>query len=133
MNTLDPHKNELSKARLAEVHPKLRVLFEEVPMYTRFAFYITEGIRTHARQKQLYDAGASRTLKSKHITGHAVDVAIFVGTEIRWDWPLYRAFAMDVKHCAQLLSIPITWGGDWPKFRDGPHYELKLDKQGNPL
>jgi peptidoglycan LD-endopeptidase CwlK len=93
---------------------------------------ITEGARDHKRQAELYRAGASRTLHSRHIpeltgTGrsHAVDVAITLNGQVRWDWPLYEQFAQVVKAQAACDCVKIVWGGDWPRLRDGPHYELK--------
>jgi peptidoglycan L-alanyl-D-glutamate endopeptidase CwlK len=63
-------------------------------------------------------------MNSRHLTGHAVDVAVLVGREVRWDWPLYAQLAGVIKHAASKEQVPIIWGGDWPRFRDGPHYEL---------
>ena len=85
---------------------------------------ITEGLRTPARQAALVRAGASRTLKSRHLTGHAVDVAALVEGQVRWDWPLYARIAEAFEAAAKELETPIVWGGDWPTLRDGPHFEL---------
>lgn len=87
-------------------------------------FIVTEGLRTRRRQEQLVQAGASLTMNSRHLTGHAVDLAATVGGEVRWDWPLYHSLAAIVKQAAAELEVPITWGGDWRTFRDGPHFEL---------
>ncbi len=81
-------------------------------------------MRTKARQEQLVKAGASRTMNSRHLTGHAVDLAALVGGRIRWDWPLYASLADAMKTAAKELGVAIVWGGDWPRFRDGPHFEL---------
>jgi peptidoglycan L-alanyl-D-glutamate endopeptidase CwlK len=48
--------------------------------------------------------------------------------EIRWDWPLYAQLASAVKAAAQKFGVPITWGGDWASFPDGPHFELDRGK-----
>lgn len=88
------------------------------------SFIVTEGRRTEARQAQLVAAGASRTMNSRHLTGHAVDLAVVVGKEVRWDWPLYKELADAVKSAAATLGVDITWGGDWKSFKDGPHFEL---------
>jgi peptidoglycan L-alanyl-D-glutamate endopeptidase CwlK len=90
-------------------------------------FIVTEGLRTVARQKQLVAAGASQTMNSRHLTGHAVDVAAVVDGKVRWDWPLYARIAEEMKAAAKDLGVPIIWGGDW-KFRDGPHFELDRRK-----
>ena len=91
---------------------------------------ITEGLRTPARQAELVKAGASRTSNSRHITGHAVDVAALVEGQVRWDWPLYGRIAAAFRQAAKELRVPLTWGGDWPKLRDGPHFEL--DRKAYP-
>ena len=87
-------------------------------------FIITEGLRTRERQRQLVAAGASRTMNSRHITGHALDVAAWVGGTVRWDWPLYDRIATAFKAAARELGVQIVWGGDWKSFKDGPHFEL---------
>lgn len=91
---------------------------------TDVPFIVTEGLRTLARQDALMKAGASRTLRSRHLTGHAVDLAALVDEEIRWDWPLYDKLAHAMKEAAHIEHVPIEWGGDWHKFRDGPHFQL---------
>ena len=87
-------------------------------------FVVTEGLRTRERQRQLVAAGASRTMNSRHITGHALDVAAWVGGAVRWDWPLYDRISAAFKAAARELGVPIVWGGDWKSFKDGPHFEL---------
>lgn len=117
--------SDRSRRNLVGVHPDLvRVMWRAIRI-TPIDFVITEGLRTEARQRQLVDAGASRTMRSRHLTGHAVDVAVLIGREVRWDWPLYVQLSRFVKEAAVVERVPITWGGDWPKFRDGPHYELR--------
>jgi len=88
-------------------------------------FAVIEGMRTLAKQKEYMAAGATRTMNSRHLTGHAVDIAPYVGGTIRWDWPLYHELAKIIKKAAADEQVPITWGGDWVSFRDGPHFELK--------
>jgi peptidoglycan L-alanyl-D-glutamate endopeptidase CwlK len=92
------------------------------------SFIVTEGLRTKERQKQLFDAGATRTMNSRHLTGHAVDIAVTLNGKVRWDWPLYEQMAVIIKRVAVLTNTPIVWGGDWKTFRDGPHYELDRKK-----
>lgn len=113
-----------SRARLSQVHPDLQRVTELALSYSPHDFMITEGTRTLARQKQLKAAGASQTLNSRHITGHAIDFAVLVGGKVRWDWPLYGPVADAFKKAAKELNVPIIWGGDWKSLRDGPHIEL---------
>jgi peptidoglycan L-alanyl-D-glutamate endopeptidase CwlK len=88
---------------------------------------ITEGLRSVARQKQLYAAGASKTMASNHITGRAFDFGLIVGKSARWDWPLFMQAGQIIKACAEDLGVRIVWGGDFKSFKDGPHVELAKD------
>ena len=122
--------SQRSRQRMKGVHPDLVAVVERAIQITGVDFTITEGLRTPARQKQLVRAGASRTLNSRHLTGHAIDFAAWVGGTVRWDWPLYPKIADAFKQAAKDLNIPIVWGGDWPRLRDGPHFEL--DRKAYP-
>ncbi|WP_428156049.1 M15 family metallopeptidase [Brevundimonas sp.] len=113
-----------SRARLQGVHPALTAVVEAAIARTPVDFMITEGLRTAARQAALVKAGASRTTRSRHLTGHAVDVAALVEGQVRWDWPLYGRIAGAFKAAALDLKTPLIWGGDWKTLRDGPHFEL---------
>lgn len=113
-----------SRSRLNGVHPALVAVVEAALARSAVDFMITEGLRTPARQAGLVKAGASRTLKSRHLTGHAVDVAALVDGQVRWDWPLYGRIAQAFKSAALELNTSIVWGGDWKSLRDGPHFEL---------
>ncbi|BCW89932.1 hypothetical protein sos41_31000 [Alphaproteobacteria bacterium SO-S41] len=115
-----------SRARLTGVHADLVKVVERAAATGDAEFRVLEGMRTLARQKQLVAAGASKTLNSRHLTGHAVDLGAVVGGKVRWDWPLYARIAAAMKRAAVELRIPLTWGGDW-KMRDGPHFELPRD------
>jgi peptidoglycan L-alanyl-D-glutamate endopeptidase CwlK len=113
-----------SKERLKGVHPDLVRVVERAIQITEVDFSVIEGLRTVARQQQLVKSGASKTMRSRHITGHAVDLAAVIDGEIRWDWPLYAKIAKAVKQAAAELKVPIEWGGDWRTFKDGPHWQL---------
>ncbi|WP_395651687.1 M15 family metallopeptidase [Brevundimonas sp.] len=119
-----------SRDRLVGVHPDLVRVVEAAIARTPIDFMVTEGLRTRERQAALVRAGASRTLNSRHLTGHAVDVCALVDGKVRWDWPLYPRIAGAFKAAALALDVPVIWGGDWPRLRDGPHFEL--DRSGYP-
>ena len=116
--------DERSLKRLEGVHPDLVAVVKAAAEVTEVDFIVTEGLRSKERQEQLVRAGASKTLKSRHLTGHAVDLAAKVGNEVRWDWPLYHKLASAMKDAAAALGIQIEWGGDWKSFPDGPHFQL---------
>jgi peptidoglycan L-alanyl-D-glutamate endopeptidase CwlK len=119
-----------SRARLVGVHPDLVAVVERAIQITDVDFMITEGLRSVTRQKELFAAKATRTMNSRHLTGHAVDVAAMVGGEVRWDWPLYPRIAEAFKQAALEHRTPIIWGGDWKSLKDGPHFEL--DRKAYP-
>jgi peptidoglycan L-alanyl-D-glutamate endopeptidase CwlK len=115
---------KVSLSRLNGVHPDLVKVVHRAIELTEIDFTVTEGLRDVERQKKLLAAGASKTMRSRHLTGHAVDLAALVDGRIRWDWPLYDKLAKAMKAAAAELNIPIEWGGDWKSFRDGPHFQL---------
>ena len=112
-----------SIARLKGVHPDLVRLVERAIEITTVDFTVLEGLRTLERQKALVAAGASQTMKSRHLTGHAVDLAAWVDDQIDWSWPLYDKIAVAMTTASSQLKVPVEWGGDW-KMRDGPHWQL---------
>jgi peptidoglycan L-alanyl-D-glutamate endopeptidase CwlK len=118
------------RLRLAGVHPDLVRVVERARLAV--PFIVVEGLRSRERQERLVAIGASRTLNSRHLTGHAVDLAYWLddddGTpeagEVRWDWPLARKLAVAMKAAATEEGVALVWGGDWKSFPDGPHFEL---------
>lgn len=113
-----------SLSRLEGVHPHLVAVVKRAALISDLDFTVLEGVRTKERQQELVKRGASKTMKSRHITGHAVDLAPMIGGQISWDWPLYHRLAPIVKRAAAELGHPIEWGGDWRTFKDGPHWQL---------
>lgn len=113
-----------SRKRLQGVHPDLVAVVNRAIQLTAVDFSVLEGVRSVARQKQLVAAGASTTMNSRHITGHAVDLGALLGGKIRWDWPLYYKIAEAMKAAAAEIDVPLEWGGDWKRFKDGPHFQL---------
>ncbi len=113
-----------SLKRLEGVHPDLVRVMKRAIGCSVIDFSIIEGLRTLETQKKYLATGATRTLNSRHLTGHAVDVAPYIDGTIRWDWPLYHQLALVIKKAAADEEVPIQWGGDWRSFKDGPHWEL---------
>lgn len=129
-----------SKRRLQGVHPDLVRVVKAAIKITEVDFTVLEGVRSMLRQRDLYAAGATTTLNSRHLTGHAVDLGAWVGGTVRWDWSLYLTIAEAMKRAAHDLCVPAEWGGTWDalsttetpitasmlsrSFPDGPHYQL---------
>lgn len=110
--------------RLQGVHPDLVKVVERAIDLSPVDFTVLEGLRSPERQQTLVASGASQTLNSRHITGHAVDLGAWVDNQVDWSWPLYHKIANAVKAAANELGVAIVWGGDWKTFKDGPHFEL---------
>lgn len=113
-----------SKQRLVGVHPDIIKMLDLAISRSQIDFTVLEGLRTPARQRELFAAGATKTMNSRHLTGHAVDVAPIINGEVTFAWPPYYVLAGEVKAAALEAGVPITWGGDWKTFKDGPHWEL---------
>lgn len=113
-----------SISRLEGVHPDLVRVVRRAIKLTSIDFTVLEGLRNMERQKKLLDIGASKTLRSRHLTGHAVDLGVYAGGRVMWDWPLYYKLADSVKEAARLEDVGVEWGGDWVTFKDGPHWQL---------
>ena len=80
-------------------------------------FAVTEGLRTKERQAELVKAGASKTMNSRHITGHAVDLAAIVGSVLGnaqyfaqfWQFAHHghnTALELRLIHHSSLIAIP---------------------------
>jgi peptidoglycan L-alanyl-D-glutamate endopeptidase CwlK len=110
--------------RLAGVHPDLvRVVERAAKDGTKFR--VIEGLRTMDRQAELVRAGKSQTMRSRHLTGHAVDLAALdEAGKVTWARPAYEALASQVRAAAAAEGVKIEWGGDWRSFFDGPHFQL---------
>ncbi|HDT0721536.1 TPA: M15 family metallopeptidase [Proteus mirabilis] len=117
--------SQRSQNNLRGVHQDLVQVVCLAITFSEYDFVVIEGIRSLARQKALIKEGKSKTLNSRHLTGHAVDIVPLVNRVIPWqDWSAFEAVSKVMKQAAQQLGISINWGGDWASFRDGPHYEL---------
>lgn len=117
-----------SLSNLEGVHPDLVKVVNRAIELTQVDFTVIEGLRTKERQAQLLKEKKTTTLNSRHLTGHAVDLAAWVivddkGT-VSWDWKHYYIIEKAMKQAASELKIPIEWGGDWKRFKDAPHWQL---------
>lgn len=110
--------------RLREVHPDLAKVAYRALENSKIGFIITDGLRTKEKQLELVKSGASRTLMSRHLTGHAIDVAAMINGKISWDWAYYEIIAKAFNRASLEYTIPIIWGGIWKDFKDGVHFEL---------
>lgn len=140
-----------SLGELAGVHADLVAVVHRAIELTVQDFAVHDGLRTLDEQRSLLDKGASQTMDSRHITGHAVDLVPVINGKLRWEWdPIYK-IAEAVRMAARERGVPLRWGGAWDltftdqtdspedlvldyvarrkaagkkAFIDGPHYEL---------
>lgn len=110
--------------RLSGVNPAIVRVLNRAARDGSPRFAVIEGLRTIKRQRELVASGASKTMKSRHIHGFAVDIAPVIGGKISWDWPAFYPLAAAIKKAAAAEKVNLTWGGDWRTFKDGPHWEL---------
>ena len=88
------------------------------------------GKRTEEEQISLVAKGASKTMKSKHLEGLAIDLVPY---PIDWNnTKRFYYFAGIVMAVAREMGLKIRWGGDWDRdddlddqsFNDLVHFEL---------
>jgi len=116
--------SERSKKAMKGIHPDLRRVLNQALKTSRVDFVVLEGRRTPERQEQLFKRGASKIRDSRHLSGHAVDLGVWMDGHISWHWPEYIVLAAGMKQAALEMKVPIVWGGDWQHFKDGGHFEL---------
>ncbi|WP_323842212.1 MULTISPECIES: M15 family metallopeptidase [unclassified Moraxella] len=134
-----------SLKNLEGVHPDLVAVVKRAIQISRTDFTVIEGVRTKERQRELVRKGASKTMNSRHITGHAVDIVPVKDGVISWRIDDYYPLAEAMATAADELGVRVRWGGAWSiinnsknhpsdwikayragggKFIDGPHFEL---------
>ena len=102
-----------SLLRLNGVKDELRDVVTRAIELTKVDFGVIEGLRTEKRQKELLASGASQTMKSKHLTGDAVDLMAYIGSRGSWELNLYDDIADAMKEAAVEKNIGIRWGAAW--------------------
>ena len=107
--------------RLDGVNNKLHSVVTTAIGLTNVDFGVTCGLRTEKEQEDLVARGASKTMKSKHLTGDAVDVVAYIGgSRISWELNLYDDIADAFKEASVREGVGIKWGASWhiPDLRD---------------
>lgn len=126
--------SDRSLQRLEGVHPSLVACVKRAIQITNVDFMVVEGVRTLARQTELFNQRpkVTNTMRSMHLIqndgyGHAVDLAPLENGTIPWNnFSKFRTVADAMQQAANELNVKITWGGNWPTLRDGPHYQIDL-------
>ena len=110
--------SQRSLGRLDGVNNKLHSVVTTAIGLTNVDFGVTCGLRTEKEQEDLVARGASQSLKSKHLTGDAVDVVAYIGSRISWELNLYDDIADAFKEASIKEGVSIRWGASWhiPQF-----------------
>ena len=123
-----------SRQRLSGVNPLLVKVVKRAIEITEMDFFVGEGLRSVERQKRLVASGASRTMNSRHITGHAVDLHPFPykgdhdvdGVPNSDDYDAYEPIVDAMRQAAEELGVSLVHGFDWGW--DAPHHEMDRKK-----
>lgn len=122
--------SQRSLSNLKGVHPDLVACVKRAICITTQDFFVGEGVRSVERQRTLVASGASKTMNSRHITGHAVDIHPYPykgdhdqdGIPNSDDWDSYKPIVLAMRQAAKELGVQLTHGWDWGW--DAPHHEL---------
>lgn len=111
-------KRSLSK--LEGVKPELVNVVQRAITVSNIDFGVVQGLRTIEQQRELVAKGASQTMKSKHLTGDAVDLMAYIGGKPSWELSVYDDIADAMKIAAQEEGVALRWGAAWhiPDIRD---------------
>ena len=113
--------SQRSLGRLDGVKNELHSVVTTAIGLTNVDFGVTCGLRDLKTQEDLVARGASQSLKSKHLTGEAVDVVAYIGgSRISWELNLYDDIADAFKEASVREGVGIRWGASWhiPDLRD---------------
>jgi peptidoglycan L-alanyl-D-glutamate endopeptidase CwlK len=119
-----------SLSNLRGVHPDLQACVRLAIQLTTQDFFVGEGLRTMARQRSLVASGASKTMNSRHLTGHAVDLHPYPykgdhdndGIPNSDDWDAYAPIVLAMRQASKETGVPLEHGWDWGW--DAPHHQL---------
>ena len=138
--------------RLTGVDERMVAVVKSAIHKSKIDFGVICGMRTSKEQEELVAKGASKTMKSKHLLGHAVDLMAYIGSRSSWELNLYDDIADAMAEAAREVDVPVRWGAAWTvpniayfdgtmedamnsyidtrrtqsrrPFIDGPHFEL---------
>ena len=143
-----------SQDKLKGLDERLVAVVNSAIFKSKIDFGVICGMRTMKEQEALVAKGASQTMKSKHLDGHAVDLMAYIGSRGSWELNLYDDIADAMAEAAREVDAPIRWGAAWTipnvayfdgtmedamnsyiderrsqnrrPFIDGPHFELMV-------
>lgn len=110
---------KLGKKSLKElqgVKCELQMVVKRAIQLTTQDFSVHDGLRTIVEQRHMVRTRASRTMKSKHLTGDAVDLVPYINGKLRWEWPAIYPIAEAVRQAANEQGVKLVWGGVWDRI-----------------
>lgn len=108
---------------LEGVNPILKEVAHQALLLSEIDFGVISGVRTEEEQRHLVAIGASKTMKSKHLTGDAIDIMAWIDGRPCWEVGPYKMIHPAFQQAADNLNVSLTWGGTWGW--DFGHYEIK--------
>ena len=90
-------------SKMKGIKDELHTVVCEAIGLTKIDFGVYYGLRTLEEQKELYEKGASQTMRSKHLTGDAVDLMAYLGSRASWELNLYDDIADAMKQAAKII------------------------------
>lgn len=112
--------SQRSLDKLEGVDEQLIAVVKYAITVTKIDFGVTCGLRTIEEQRELVANRASKTMNSKHIGGHAVDLMAYIGSRGSWELNIYDEIADAMKEGASSVGVGIRWGAAWhiPDIRE---------------
>lgn len=101
-----------SLEKLEGVDERMVAVVKYAISVTKQDFSVICGLRTIEEQRALVAKGASKTMKSKHLDGLAVDLMAYCSGN-RWELNLYDEIADAMKEGAQACGVKVCWGASW--------------------
>ena len=105
--------SQKSLTRLQGVKDPLVAVVMDAIKVTKVDFGVTAGLRTEEEQRRLVNQGRSQTMRSKHLTGDAVDLVAYFGREVSWENAVYDDICDAMAESARKHDVAIRWGGAW--------------------
>jgi|TARA_R100000455_G_C6271823_1_gene128257 peptidoglycan L-alanyl-D-glutamate endopeptidase CwlK len=105
--------SQRSLDRLEGVDERLVKIVSRAIQITDTDFGVIQGLRTEEEQKALVEKGASKTMKSKHLDGLAVDLMAYIDGRGSWELNVYDNIAEAMQQAATEESVDIRWGAAW--------------------
>ena len=112
--------SQRSLSKMNGINNELHTVVCSAIKLSKIDFGVICGIRTETEQRALLEKGATTTMKSKHLTGDAVDLMAYIGSRGSWELNLYDDIADAMKEAAIQERVGIRWGAAWniPDIRE---------------